>query len=172
MTQAAGRVDEVELQKIRRKLLEAFPDRDRLWVWRSHSWRSDLHALYQELEQLLELPLGKREAVLTEKAIVILARSDSANCVMKALIRLATLGLKSRIGGERSHQENKTSLQRRDCALLERAREKLKHNSHLSLSKLAVSLSAKPIADEFIAEGLRQPGSARSIRRTLLSSGG
>jgi len=166
MTRSTGGI-KVQLTELRRQVLHAFPKTTGLWVWRSNSWRSDRYALYQELEQLLELPLSKSEAVLVQKAIIVLARLDGTDRVTKALIKLATLGLKSRIGGERSHQEHKAKLQRRDDALLERAREKLKHNPHLSLSQLAKSLSAKQIQDEFIAQGLLKPGSARSIRRTL-----
>jgi hypothetical protein len=164
MTRPTG---STKLRQLRRELLEAFPETSRLWIWRSKSWPSDLYTLYQELEQLLEAPLSNSESVLVKNAIVVLARLDRTERVTKALLKLATLGLTSRVSGERSHQENKAARHRRAHTLLERANEKLKRNPHQSLSQLAKSLSAKSIRDEFNAEGLLTPGSARSVRRTL-----
>jgi hypothetical protein len=162
---------EGRLRLLRTKLIEAFPDENRLRVLRSETWLGDPSGLRHELEHLLEPPPGEKrtetETGLIQEAIVALLRLDDSVFGAAALYRLATSGLKAKTGGKRRHQENKSSFKRRDDALLERANKMLTRNPHLSISKLAVQLRSKAIKAEFTANGLMPPPSARQIRRIL-----
>lgn len=146
-----------QLRTLRDDLLEAFPEKNRLWVWRSKVWENDPQLLFQELEQLLELPLTSSQSAVIRKTAAVVLRLDDTVYGVAALQKLANSGLKSAISGRRRHQESKAKLERRNSEWRGRADEILERNASLSASAVA----------EILLRELRKQGKPPVSKDTL-----